>query len=48
MAVRMSTARAQPTPAPGNPVPLGAIVAPAIMALGAAGVSYEVGKRSAK
>lgn len=48
MTVRMSTAMAQPTPAQGNPVPLGAIVAPAIMAIGAAGVSYEVGKRSAK
>jgi hypothetical protein len=45
MTVRMSTALSQQTPSPANPVPLGMIVAPAILALGAAGVSYEVGKR---
>ncbi len=48
MALRMSTALSQQPQAPAKSVPLGMIVAPSILALGAAGVSYEVGKRNAK
>jgi hypothetical protein len=50
MLKRISNASSQPAQQPqasATPLPLGMIVAPAMLVLGAAGVSYEVGKRRA-